>query len=340
LSRVSLAEVARVAGVGKATASRALSPRDHPDIAPETRQHVRAVAEQLGYRPSRTAQALRTGRHRILSLVIPLQDWAWWAPMLQGAAEETRRRGYNLLVHPLQPADGIGAVVQELKELAVDGLIMVTPDDSLDDSLHENRWDLKGLNMPVLYIDDTRDRPDDLRVCAANRSGGVLVGRHLLARERKQPLIIEPAGDFLYVRDRRQGFIDAFLEEGIVLTPDRFIVSGETYAQEQALLPALQQRIQEGVQFDAVFATSDYLAISALRSLRQAGIRVPQDVSVVGFDDERAALLVDPRLTTVRQPLHQMGETAVQLLLDAVTAGEARSAVHELDVELVFRESS
>ena len=334
MTRVSLADVARVAGVGKATASRALSSAEHSDVKAETREHVRAVARELGYRPSSTARALRTGRHGALSVAAPLADWAWWAPMLQGAAREAQSLDYRLLVHPVESTSAMRTLSGELANLPVDGLIVVTSGVAGDDA------ELANVTVPVVYIDDVAERPGSVTIRSANRDGGQQAGRHLVARGRRRPLVIVPDPELAYVRERVEGLRDAFAESGLSLPPEAVVTSTESFEQAEQTSVAVQEVLDRGLPFDSVFAVSDYLAASAIRTLRRAGVDVPGDVSVVGFDDERAARLVDPRLTTVRQPLAELGAFAVRQLVTARSGGRLDVGVHELPVELVVRESS
>lgn len=334
MARVSLADVARVAGVGKATASRSLSSGEHPDVRAETREHVRAVARELGYRPSSAAQALRTGRHGALSVAAPLADWAWWAPMLQGAAREAQALDYRLLIHPVESASAMRTLSAELENLPVDGLVVVTPGAESDDA------ELGGLTVPVVYVDDVTVRSGSVTIRSANRDGGQQAGRHLVARGRSRPLVIVPDPELAYVRERVEGLRDALAETGLSLPPDAVVTSKESFEDAEETSVVVQEVLDRGVPFDSVFAVSDYLAASAIRTLRRAGVDVPGDVSVVGFDDERAARLVDPRLTTVRQPLAELGAFAVRKLVSACTGGHLEPGVHELPVELVVRESS
>ncbi len=333
MARVSLADVARAAGVGKATASRALSSGEHLDVKAETREHVRAVARELGYRPSSTAQALRTGRHGALSVAAPLADWAWWAPMLQGAAREAQALSYRLLVHPVESAMSMRTLSAELENLPVDGLVVVTSGAAGDD-------ELTSLAVPVVYVDDVTDRPGSVTIRSANRDGGQQAGRHLLARGRSSPVVIVPDPELAYVRERVEGLRDALAGAGVSLPPAAVVTSKESFEDAEQTSVAIQELLDRGARFDSVFAVSDYLAASAIRTLRRAGVDVPGDVSVVGFDDERAARLVDPRLTTVRQPLAELGAFAVRQLVAARSGGRLDPGVHELPVELVVRESS
>lgn len=334
--RVTLDDVAREAAVSKTTASRALAQVEHPDVGAVTRDRVRDVAQRLGYRPSATARALRTGRFKTLSVLTPVGEWAWWEPMLQGAAAEAERLGFQLLVHPLRTsADGLDAVLSKVQELPTDGLLLVTLGP-----LSAYSAKLQNLGMPFVLIDDKGDYPWAATVCGNNREGGYQATRHLLECGRRRIAVIAPEGDVWYVRERIDGYRSALREAGLQVQEDLILISNEPYSRSLPWSPAVEHLLAKKLQFDGIFALNDFLAAPALRSLRRAGLEVPADISIVGFDDERAAELVDPPLSTIHQPFVSMGETAVRLLIRALEQKTLQPGRRELPVQLVVRESS
>lgn len=333
MKKVSLADVASAAGVGKATASRALSASSNADIREQTRAHVRRVAEQLGYRPSRTAQALRTGRHLALSLVVPLESWGWWGPVLQGATAEAHRLGYQLLIHPLHETSGLESTLEELSHLSLDGLVIITPEH------FENRQaSAIAHELPTVLIDDALDEPPFVTVRADNEGGGAMAAQHLLERGRQHPLIIAPPGHGAFIHDRIRGFHNTLQRAG-VQRDIAVLVSKEAFDEPGADIHGLSAQLQRHAPFDSIFALTDYLAAPALGALRLAGYRVPEDVAVIGFDDERIARLVDPTLTTIQQPTIQLGALAIRLIVEGHADPYSRQ-VHTLPVSLIERSSS
>lgn len=331
--RVSLADVASAAGVGKATASRALSDRRSQDIGEATRERVRAVAIELGYTPNRAARALRTGRNDSISLVVPVEEWAWWAPVVQGAAVAAGRRNLQLIVHPVQVTSSIDAALAFLNGRGIDGAIVMT-------NARLERSDLPA-PMPVVLIDDLDADPTLPTVRSDNRRGGRDLGRHLIERGRVAPAVFLPNPDAHFAVERLAGFREAYTEAGLEVPPDRVVAISESVT----LSPRLHAEVGEAVQrfagtIDSVFAIADYVAASVLRTLAEAGIAVPDDIAVVGYDDERAALLMNPPLTTMHQPLHEMGAAAVELLEEAIGGTERDDPVIELDGTLVVRAST
>lgn len=330
--RVSLADVAAAAGVGKATASRALSDSYIKDIGESTRVRIRAIAEELGYTPNRTAQALRTGRNRAIGFVVPIDYWAWWAPLIDGAATEAQSRGLQLLVHPVHHTTSLAPLIDDLRERGLDGAVVLT-----NDRLESQRVEQA---MPVVLIDDLEPDPVLPTIRTDNREGGAALAAHLLGQGRRAPLIIAPAAERLYASERVAGFREVFHSAGIDLGADRLIVPAESADP----LQTPEEEIRAAVSsfhgpIDAVFAIADYVAAGVLRALRALELDVPADVAVVGYDDERTAVLLDPALTTFRQPLQKIGASAVEALSMLLGGDAPESALQVLPGELIVRAS-
>jgi len=332
--KVRLSDIARAAGVSAATVSRAL--RGHPDIQASTRERVREIADRLGYQPSTVARALRTGRYATLSMVLPAESVGWWQPVLHGAATEAERRGYRILVQPL-PGHA-GALAELLDEavsaLPVDGAIVVFEQASSDGAV---RLDVP---LPVVAFDDVHASPLWPSVCADNEQGGYLATRHLLENGRRQVVALTPAGAAAFVDERLTGFRRALAEARIDPATATVIRSPDFSTPVSSYSAGVDALLARGTRFDAIFAVCDFVAFPALRSLRRAGLRVPEDVAVVGFDDERGAEISDPALTSVRQPYAELGGRLVSLLIEQIEGRELPATREVGAVELIVRESS
>jgi DNA-binding LacI/PurR family transcriptional regulator len=328
-----LQDVADAAGVSRTTASRALRETPHPDVGEATRQRIRAVAEDLGYRPSSVAFALRTGSTWTISLFTDPASWPWVGSAIVGAAEAADQAGRRLRVDLWDPARQIGAQIAESVARNRDAGVIVlnmSAAPELDAAL-------AVLEVPAVAIDDVNNFEACPAVTAANRRGGQLAGEHLIRSGRRRIAVICPPNGPWYAHERLAGLRDAHRQAGVELDESLIAVSDEDFDHPSGFSPAIDQLIEAGARFDGVFALCDYLAATALKSLARAGLRVPQDVAVVGFDDERAARLVSPALTTIRQDFRAAGRIAAGLL----TGPEpAPAGVREVPVELVVRESA
>lgn len=339
--RVTLADVSRAAGVGIATVSRALG--GHPDVSEATRERVRSIAAELGYRPSVAARALRTGGFHAISAIVPDAGWGWWEPVMRAAHGAATARGYQLLVHPVDAEGGLTATVDGLANIPTEGVIVVSVPDQ--DAV---RAACDRIGLPAVAIDDTSRATRFPTVSTANREGARLVVEHLIAQGRRsiamaQGFFADPSpewGDGLFLDERAQGYRDALEAAGIAVDDRLIIDCSDPFDETRATFPEIDALLADGPPVDAIFCVADLMAAPVLRSLRAAGRAVPADVAVAGFDDERAALLVDPQLTTARQPYESMGTTAVENLLQIITGDALPEQRVELAPQLIVRAST
>jgi LacI family transcriptional regulator len=341
LSKVTLRDVSAAAGVGMATVSRALG--DHPDVSAETRDRVREIAQRLGYRPSVAARALRRGGFHAISVVVPDNGWGWWEPVVHSAFAAASAAGYQMLVHPIAgTAGGVAAVVESLENVPTEGVIVVSVPDQ-----QSVRDACDRIGIPGVAIDDSSPSIHFPTVSPTNRVGARDITTHLITTGRSRIAFIRPStvsvdptwGDGLFLRERELGYRDALEFAGIALD-DSLLVDVSDSGDGQPGCDELGRLLDSGTAVDAIFCAYDGLASPVLRELSSRGLRIPQDIAVAGFDDERAALLVNPQLTTVRQPYSAMGQAAVDLLLRAIGGDAAQVARHEFDTELIVRGST
>jgi DNA-binding LacI/PurR family transcriptional regulator len=334
-AKIRLSDVAAAAGVSAATVSRAL--QGHPDIRPETQERIRAMAERLGYQPSAVARALRTGRHSTISAVMPPDLGNWWQPMLHATAVAAERLGYRLLIQPLpQQASVLSeALEQALDSLPVDGAI-IFPQFAESGGRPAGGW----TGLPVVAFDDVDAEPVWPAVRSDNEQGGYLAARHLLELGRSRLIVVAPATPAAYVDQRLEGFRRALAEFGHDPAEARVVRTGESYDQIARDSAAVDGLLADGVRFDGMFALLDRLGFMALRSLTRAGVAVPEEVAVVGFDDEYVAQLSTPMLSSIRQPFPELGNRLVKMLLEYLQDPALAPRIEELPVELVVRESS
>ncbi|MFF7177053.1 substrate-binding domain-containing protein [Streptomyces sp. NPDC008121] len=322
--RVTIADVAREAGVSKTTVSRVLNTGAEVDAV--TAARVREVIGVLGYVPSSGAVGLARGSSRTIGMLIPSLTWPWVGEVLQGVADTVEAAGYGLLLFTCnRGADSVTHFAGQVSARAFDGLLVVEPENTLDTITAMHR---RGL--PVVLVDDRGHHPEFPSVTTTNHAGGSSAAAHLAASGRTRPLVITGRRDFGCVRDRLAGFLDVL--------PSDLVVEGEFT--EETGRAGVERALDGGGDFDCVFAHNDLIAAGALRALRKAGRRVPEDVAVVGFDDIPMARHTEPPLTTVRQPMRRMGETAAGMLLAGLAGGTIPDEPVVLPTELVVRRSA
>ncbi len=321
---VTLRDVARAAGVSPATASRALSAPDL--VAPERRELVRRVARELGYRPNRAARELITGRSGHLCLVVPDLENPFFSAVAKAVQARARAAGHAVVVADAEEDPLLEAELVTHLGAQADGVLLCSPRMSPDD-LAEVAAD----DRPLLLVN--REAAGLPSVVIDNRDGVRQAVRHLHALgHRRVAYAGGPPGSWSDAR-RREGLVGDLAAQlpgldVVDLGAHAPVFAGGVAAADLALAAGAT----------AVLAHNDLMALGLLDRLRTRGVRVPDDVSVVGFDDAPVATLVTPALTTVAAPLARLGRTAVDLLLDPPrTDAPARVA---LPVELVVRAST
>jgi LacI family transcriptional regulator len=341
-ARATLADVAREAGVGIATVSRALNGR--PDVSAETIARVREVAATLGYRPSRTARALRRGSFSALSVIVPNSDWGWWEPVLRSAATAAADAGFHLFVHPA-PAlpGGLDTLIEGLADVPTEGVIVISVPDQ-----QAIRAACDRIGLPVVAIDDSTHALHLATVAAGNRDGARRITEHLIERGHRRIAFVGAMvdglesswGEGLFIEERLSGYRDAMTEAGIPIDEDLVIGWPALGIESTVFVDPLDDLLAKGDVPDAIFCVADLAAPPVLRTLSAHGLSVPADVAVAGFDDERAALLMNPQLTTMRQPYDDIGRIAVNLLRRALGGEHLPVHRHTVSATLVEREST
>jgi LacI family transcriptional regulator, galactose operon repressor len=312
--------------------SRALN--DRPDVNAETRERIAEIADRLGYVPSATAKVLRTGRSRAVGLAWPSFTWPGILSILRGVSDVLDELGYQVMLFPLTRGEAAehDLVFRVMPSLPMDGLILILPPGML-----RYVGELANRGVPVVLIDDRvehRDR-DFPSVGTTNVQGARDATDHLLRLGRRRIAMITGPMDQDVGRNRLCGYRQA-LEEAGVEPCDDLIATG-SFEPESGRL-AVRELLDSGVRFDALFASNDPMALAALRALHAGGVRVPDDVALVGFDDTEAACFTIPALTTVHQPLYEMGSAAARTV---VAAAEGRDIERHIEIptRLVVRES-
>lgn len=328
--RPTINDLAKRVGLSKASVSRALNGKQ--DVDPETRKRVLKFAAQMGYVPSASARALSNGHSNCLGLLVPSLTWPWILEVLRGVAEEIERSGYSLILYTIAGgADSERAFISQVVPAgAVDGLALMIPPGLLD---HIGRLAKGGL--PVVVIDDRGHDQEFPTVATTNIEGGRTATHHFVELGRRRIAMLNGPLEYGCNRDRLEGYKSALEQAGIRFDPQR--VANGDFA-EGGGASAMARLLESDPRLDAVFAANDLMAFGAMRTLRNAGRRVPDDVAIVGFDDLPASALTHPPLTTIRQPLYEMGRTAAAMVMSAVR-GESIPQRIELPTTLIVRGS-
>jgi DNA-binding LacI/PurR family transcriptional regulator len=330
-------DIAFLAGVSQPTVSRAL--RGSPVVSLETRKRIEEIARQLNYRVDKNASNLRSQHSNTLALLLfedPTPDDSQINPfflsMLGSITRASARQGYDLLISFQQLSGDFRQDYEDSRK--ADGIILLgygdyeeyrpRLDKLVESGTHFVRWG------PVLTHEP------GVSIGSDNAQGGYDVARHLLAQGRRRLAFLGHATThYPEFFDRYRGYERALLEAQVGLDS---ALQVDAITTEEAGFQAARELLARGVDFDAVFAASDLIAIGALRALQEAGIDVPRQVSVVGFDDIPAASSTNPPLTTVMQDTRRAGELLVETLLRQIAGDPASNSV--IPTRLIVRKSA
>lgn len=328
-SRVTLRDVAAHAGVSHQTVSRVINKSQ--DVHPDTRSKVEEAIQALGYRPNAIARFMAKGRTKTLLCLAPnLTDFTF-AAIIEGAQQTARQQGYFLYTVSVPTLNEFGAVLDQMVASGrTEGLMVI---NSHSDERHQHL----PKDFPTVLIGSYARDDEQITVALDERDGGRMATEHLLSLGHRRIAMIKGPNTEDCVEGRTLGFEDA-IRSGNISVPLAMVLQGDWSA--TAGYQAVQRLLDEKLLFTAIFAQNDRMAVGAIQALRQAGLSVPNDVSVIGFDDMPLASYFDPPLTTIRQAPHLVGSAATECLVQAVENKPFESKNVLIPVELVLRRST
>ncbi len=318
MAEITIVEIAKRCGVGVSTVSRALN--NHSDINPETKKRIMAVIKETGYIPNNSARNLKRTDAKCIAVLVKGITNPFFTPMIEIAEAEAEERKYALVLRHVEAYEDEVDVALELeKEKRLRGIIFMG--GSSKHSSHK----LKQLNVPVVFATVGSDISEKL---SKNSYSTVSVDDKLESRKmteyliglghKKIAILSEGSDKPSIVKQRLEGYVEALeangikVDENLIRYVDRRIYSMENgYKTTKAL-------IESGEEFTALYCISDVLAVGALRAFADAGIKVPEDVSVAGFDGQDISKFCVPRLTTLRQPLEDISRETMKLIFNII----------------------
>jgi LacI family transcriptional regulator len=309
LSRVTIDDVARAAGVSKATVSRVLNGR--ADVSTETADRVSRAASELNFVKNRRAVQLASGRSESVGVIAPSGTDDWMIEVLRGAMQQAQAHHLDIvLLTAPQESGETDRLVSSLRGRAFDGVLVVQPREKLE-------WlgDLQREGLPVAVLDDHGTNRDVDAFVPDERVGIDQAVDHLVALGRRDVALLSGPSEerTLYTTTKRLEFYrEAFGRHGIRLDDDMVVPTQYSLAGGKE---GVDELLRRGRKFNALVASSDAMAVGAMRGLKQAGLVVPRAVSVIGFDDFPSANYTDPTLSTVHNPLFEMSVRAIERLV-------------------------
>lgn len=325
--KVSIFDVAQKSGLSVVTVSRVIN--NAPSVRQANREKVLQAMRELNYQPNASARSLARGKTGVIGLTIMTLHDSFLDSVVKEVNDLLAAHGYFLALSISNRYDD--AFHRSLfQEDRVDGVILLSPVDE-----NEYVMELKKKKIPFILIDNSRSHPSLSSVVVDNFKGGYEATKHLIDLGHTKIAHISGSQSFLSSRDRERGYLQALEEADL-----------QPYAVERGTFEIntgyrfTKQWIDAGKLPSAVFAGDDYIAIGVMDACKKEGIRIPSDISIVGFDDQHLATQFTPALTTVRQPAGRIASAAVELLLDAMNDPGRRSATIQLEPELIVRDST
>jgi LacI family transcriptional regulator len=325
-------DVAQRAGVSQATVSHILNKSTTISFPEETRQRVLTAMAELGYIPDRTARSLRTNKTYTIAAIIPDITNPFYPTFVRGIQDITKQNSYDLVIYN---TDGIleeeRQSLNSIKQNRVDGLIVVP--------FHLSEKELLDVNTPVVQLIQKPDVPPALdSVFIDNVAAARKVVDHLIERGHTRIGMIAGQENTPPRQNRILGYQQAIAEHHIPL--DEILIQAGDYT-EQGGYETMLELLKLPAPVSAVFAANDLMAMGALMAIREAGLRVPDDIAVAGFDDIPAAHLVTPSLTTITQYQQNIGQRAAEMLFERLNGSESGAARSiEMSFSLIVREST
>jgi LacI family transcriptional regulator len=334
IRHITIKHVAEKSGVSIQTVSRVLNNR--PDVSPETRKRVQEVIESLSYQPDAMARGLASKRTYTLGLIASDFTDDWFGQVVTGAEKEAHEHGYFFMLGSRgnNPQDE-PKFLRLLAQRHVEGILLIRAERS-SDLEHLRKFQKRG--MPIVSTGLYLPGSEFSLVEVDNLDGARQATQHLISLGHRQIAMITGPTGWNSVENRTHGYLQALESSGIVPNPE-LIIQGQSWW-HRAGYEAMKALLGKRLPFTAAFVHNDRLAEGVISALNVAGLKVPQDVSIVGFDDIPGAEFYDPPLTTLRQPMQAVGAAAARLLINLIEDPTAAPQQLLFKAELVIRSST
>jgi len=327
---VTIKTLAKELGMSVSTISRALN--DKPDISEETKKKILETAKELGYVRNVTATMMRSNKSLTVGVIFEAEFDPFFSEILQGIEKGISKHDYRMLLMNTELRNEESkTAMNTLMEHRVDGVIIVPSSSEIEyiKPFIEDKFpvviigrDYDDINVDEVYTDDVK--------------GGYLAAEHLLKKGRRRLLMINSCSDHSAARMRQTGFSD-YLEKSDIKSEYRIINDIET--DYENTISFVKREYESGVKYDGVFCFNDMRAFAVINALSEKGIRVPEDVSVIGYDNIEFTTIFSPDLTTINIDKEKAGNEAVKILIQKINGTRKRTKKLMLDVSLIERET-
>ena len=330
-NNVTIKDVAKLAGVSISTVSRVIN--DSKPVTDEVKQRVLDVIKETGYVPNPLARSLVTKKSKLLGVIVPEVSDSFVNEIVNGIECVTKMYGYDILL-----ANTYSEKSQELKSIdllkakQVEGIVMISW--TLDE---DHIKSINNSGIPATYISKTAQTFDVYTVSTNNEDATYDMTKYLIDKGHKEiALIMTSEADTILETERRRGYERALTDNNIAINPDIIRYGNTDHDNGYKVMAEL---LDEGIKPDAVFVTGDEAAIGAINAILDKGYNVPNDISVAGFNNTKLSKMYRPKLTTVGQPLYDMGAVAMRMVIKMINGETLEEKKFVLPYELIERES-
>jgi LacI family transcriptional regulator len=331
---ITIYDISKALNISASTVSRGLN--NNPKVRKEVRRKIFQVADEMGYRPNKFASSLRLKRTRSLGVVIPRIDSHFMSTVISGMEKVAKLKGYQLLISQSEESVSLEAEnIQALFNSRVDGFLVSLSSETtnLDHFEYAFRKDI-----PLLFFDRVFCQSNSICVVIDNYKAGYEATNHLIQQGCRNIACVTGSLNQNVYKDRLRGFRQALTDNSIKHEEDLVIVSNLSYSSGEIIVRDLMKR---QTMPDGIFTANDNSAVSIICELKKAGYNIPEDIAVVGFNDDPVSTVIEPNLTTVHYPGREMGEIAAGYMIK-ILEGTQFEKVNTiiLNSELIIRQSS
>jgi len=329
MNKVTMKDIAEIAGVSKATVSMVMNKKDS-SISDATRQKILKIASDLSYIPNSIARSLSTNKSGTIGIILPDITNPFFSEMARAVEDEAERLEYNLMIcNTDNDINKEEKYIQLLISKLIDGIIFMSGGNS-----NANIRILKNNNVPFVLVDRyIEGYKDDYGVFCLNKLGIKNGIKYLYEKGNRKIVFVKGRGNLEVSKQRLEGYIDAMKEYGIY--DEKYIFEGDFNV--EGGIKATKKIITTFPDLDAIFYSNDMMALGGMKILLRSGYKIPRDISVIGFDNIHISSVIEPELTTMSQPIYIMGKKACSILIDVINGDTPIEKQVYFETELIIR---
>lgn len=333
MKHTTIVDIAKQLGISPSTVSRALS--DHPDIKDETKKQIRKIAKELSYSPNPIAQSLKNNRTTTIGVIVPEIKHDFFSSAISGIEEVAYQSGYTIIL--CQSNESYEREVVNTNLLMHHRVAGIIVSISQNTKCSDHFLDLLKRKIPLVFFDRVCEDVVASKVVIDDYKSAFDAVTFLVRKGYKRIAHLAGPKELGICKKRRQGYLEA-LQEAQIALPKGLVRYGGLH--EQDGYRSVDALLKEHLMPDAIFAVNDPVAIGAYQKIKEAGLRIPADIAIMGFSNNKITSLVDPPLTTVDQPSFEMGRKSAEIVIDIIEDKMTEPKTFVLDTKLVVRAST